>query len=345
MPSSGELALNVVRSGSREVILVRIVLIADDDIVASTLAKGLLESWGFEVMVARDGEEAISILSQPTDAPRIAIVDWSMPGCSGLEVCRRVRLNAERGYTYLIMATARGERKDILEGLSAGADDYLVKPILAAELRARIEIGKRIVNLQEQLLSALASARYEASHDSLTGLWNRGAVIDQFSTLLARCEREGGQIGLLLADIDHFKRLNDTYGHQGGDVVLRHVARLLRCAVRVYDIVGRYGGDEFLIVAPACDLYDVTQLGERMCDIISKSPAELNGAMAKVSISVGALNVLSCSLGHESRLIDAADAVLYQAKNEGRNRMCVQSIKLDKLPAPPPGRPLPENSL
>ena len=323
----------------------RKVLIADDDIVASTLVKGLLESWGFEVLVARDGEEAVSILLHPSDAPRIAIVDWSMPGCSGLEVCRRVRLNSEHGYTYLIMATARGERKDILEGLSAGADDYLVKPILAAELRARIEIGKRIVSLQEQLLSALASARYEASHDSLTGLWNRSAVIEQFSTMLARSEREGGQIGLLLADIDHFKRMNDTHGHQGGDIVLRHVARLLRFAVRVYDIVGRYGGDEFLILAPACVLYDVTQLGERMCELIAKAPVELSGVTANVSISVGALNVLSCAPGHESRLIDAADAALYRAKDEGRNRVCVQSIKLDKVPATPAARPQPENPL
>jgi len=324
---------------------VRKVLIADDDIVASTLVKGLLESWGFEVLLARDGEEAVAILLHPTDAPRIAIVDWSMPGCSGLDVCRRVRLNSERGYTYLIMATARGERKDILEGLSAGADDYLVKPILAAELRARIEIGKRIVNLQEQLLAALASARYEASHDSLTGLWNRSAVIEQFSTLLARGEREGGQIGILLADIDHFKRLNDNYGHQGGDVVLRHVARLLRCAVRVYDVVGRYGGDEFLIVAPACDLYDVTQMGERMCELISTASADVGGVGAKVSISVGALNVQQCAVGDESRLIDAADAALYQAKNEGRNRMCVHSIKLDKLAGPPAARPQTENPL
>lgn len=312
------------------------VLIADDDVVASTLVKGLLESWGFQVTVARDGEEAVAILLHPTEAPRIAIVDWSMPGCSGLDVCRRVRLNSERGYTYLIMATARGERKDILEGLSAGADDYLVKPILAAELRARIEIGKRIVNLQEQLLSALASARYQASHDSLTGLWNRSAVIEQLTAVLARCEREGGAVGLLLADIDYFKRLNDTYGHHAGDNVLRHVARLLRCAVRVYDIVGRYGGDEFLIIAPACDLYDITQLGERMCDLIAKSPAELGGRAEKVTISVGAVNVQSCVLGNENRLIDAADAVLYQAKNEGRNRVCVETMRLDKIAGLPP---------
>ena len=308
------------------------VLIADDDAVNSTLISRLLASWGYEVVVARDGIQAIGALLQDGDAPRIAIIDWSMPGRTGLEVCRQVRLNSDRAYTYLIMATSRGRREDILEGLNAGADDYIVKPIFAAELRARIEIGKRIVKLQEQLLGALTSARHQATHDSLTGLWNRAAVLEQLTAAMSRCDREGAQIGLLLTDIDHFKRLNDTYGHQGGDAVLRHVARLMRCAVRVYDAVGRYGGDEFLVVAPDCDLYDVTQLGERMCELIRQTPLSLGRATEQVSISVGAISCKNCSPGQESRIIDEADTALYQAKKEGRNRACSHAVVIEPAP-------------
>jgi diguanylate cyclase (GGDEF)-like protein len=299
------------------------VLIADDDPVTVKLIAGLLEPWGYEVVIARDGDEALSIL-QSAESPGIAIVDWTMPGCTGLDVCRRIRATPHDKYIYLIMATGRGEREDILEGLRAGADDYVVKPIFAAELRARLETGKRIVSLQEQLLAALASAEYRASHDVLTGLSNRAPALERLSVELARSGRDGSAISVLMADIDHFKKINDEYGHRTGDVVLRHVANLLRYSVRVYDVIARYGGEEFMIVAPGCKLADATNLGQRICDLVGTSPVRIDGKSIETSISIGVAGVHQCAGVQDSMLIEAADAELYRAKNSGRNRVCAR---------------------
>jgi diguanylate cyclase (GGDEF)-like protein len=312
------------------------VLVADDDPVTVKLVVKLLESWEYEVVTAGDGNEALAIL-QSSEPPGIAIVDWNMPGYTGLEVCRQVRATAHDKYIFLIMATARGVKADILEGLSAGADDYVVKPIFAAELRARLETGKRIVSLQEQLLAALASAEYRASHDVLTGLSNRAAAIERLSAELARSERDGSAIAVLMADIDHFKKINDEYGHLTGDVVLRHVANLLRYSVRVYDVIARYGGEEFLIVALGCKFADATDLGHRICELVNSSPVNINGTQISTSISIGVIGAHQCAKAQEATLIAAADAELYRAKNSGRNRVCARMIEL------PGARPVSRN--
>jgi diguanylate cyclase (GGDEF)-like protein len=310
------------------------ILVADDDLVSSKLVSGLLQSWGYQVLLARDGDEALAQLLGE-HAPSIALVDWTMPGQSGLEVCRKVRAGTGREYTYLIMVTARGERDDILQGLHAGADDYLVKPIFPAELRARIEIGKRIAELQEQLLCALKNAEYQAGHDALTGLWNRGAIFEQLSTALAHSERRGEPVGVLLADIDHFKAINDTHGHQVGDAAIRHAAGVLRASVRSYDLVGRYGGDEFLIIAPDCSAPDLAQVGERMVERLAQSPLSTPGGPIRLSLSVGAAVALDAVGRGENLLVAAADAALYDAKKAGRNRVSLQVLSPSRqIPVP-----------
>jgi diguanylate cyclase (GGDEF)-like protein len=312
------------------------ILVADDDPVSSTLVLKLLQSWGYAVLFARDGNEAVALLSGP-QAPRIALVDWTMPGQTGLEVCQKVRASAGREYTYLIMVTARGERGDILEGLNAGADDYLVKPIFPAELRARIEIGKRIAKLQEELLRALQTAEYQAGHDALTGLWNRRAILEQLRSTLAQAKRRGEPTGALLVDLDHFKTINDTRGHQLGDAALRHTAAILRSSVRSYDLVGRYGGDEFLIVAPNCEAGEVVEIGQRIVEQVAKTPlaAGAEADYIPLGVSVGAAVTSAATSHDENVLIAAADTALYAAKKAGRNQVCSQVVPTTcQIPAP-----------
>jgi two-component system cell cycle response regulator len=209
------------------------ILIAEDEPVQQRLIKKWLAKWGHEVIVANDGVEALSVL-QADNPPMLAILDWMMPGMEGPQICRQLRKCADRPYIYIVLLTAKNEKQDLIAALHAGADDYLAKPFDAQELRARLETGMRILRLQEQLLFA-------SEHDPLTGLLNRGAVVDALKWELARAQREGSSIGVILADLDHFKAINDTFGHLEGDSVLRAAARTISSSIRGYDSAGRYG--------------------------------------------------------------------------------------------------------
>ena len=228
------------------------VLAAEDNPVLQSMLRGMLTKWGYEPVIARDGLEAWNIL-QSDDAPRLAILDWMMPGLDGVEICQRIRAAAREPYVYMVLLTARTESQDLVDGMDAGADDYLTKPFNAHELRVRLRAGSRILELQEQLRPRPRALRMQATHDGLTGLLNRSAILETLTNELDRAGRDGQPLAVLLADVDRFKSVNDTYGHQAGDAVLREAARRMRGAVRRYDAVGRYGGEEFLIVLPGCD--------------------------------------------------------------------------------------------
>jgi diguanylate cyclase (GGDEF)-like protein len=195
----------------------------------------------------------------------LAILDWMMPGLDGVEVCRKVRQAGGAPYVYLIMLTGRAERRDVVQGMGAGADDYLSKPFDEQELRVRLRAGRRIVDLQEAL-------RTLATRDALTGTWNRRAILEILRRELARGAREGTPVGVVLADLDHFKRVNDTLGHLTGDAVLSEAARRIGAALRPYDALGRYGGEEFLIVLPGCDPEGASQVAERVRGRVAEAP-------------------------------------------------------------------------
>jgi diguanylate cyclase (GGDEF)-like protein len=295
------------------------ILIAEDQIHLSRLLRKMLHSWGYEVAVVHDGLAALEALRAP-DAPRLALLDWLMPGLDGIEVCRRVRADAGRPYTYLVLVTGQGGREQMLDGLEAGADDFLLKPVETAELRARLASGQRIVTLQEQLLTTQRQLWERATHDSLTGLWNRAAILELLHRELARGRRECRPVGVLLADLDHFKRINDTFGHLAGDRVLRQVAGRLGEAVRLYDTVGRYGGEEFLIVLPGCDAVHATGLAERLCRCVAAEPAEWQGRPIPITLSLGVAAWDAAAAGDAAGLLQTADEALYRAKAAGRNR-------------------------
>jgi two-component system, cell cycle response regulator len=296
------------------------ILVAEDNADFRFGLQHVLKGWGFEVVPVADGVDAWRRLREP-DGPRIALLDWLMPGLDGPGVCREVRRRPAGPYIYLILLTGRADQQDIILGLEAGADEYLVKPVDLYELRARLRTGRRIIDLQEQLLAAQEALRHEASHDPLTGLWNRAATLDRLERELARGRREAKAVGALMVDVDHFKRINDTHGHPTGDAVLCELSRRLPGAVRPYDTVGRYGGEEFLVVLPECDAVRTAQLGERLRQAVDATPLDLPDGAIRVTISVGGAATGPPERADAVGLVRAADAALYRAKGGGRNRV------------------------
>ncbi len=239
------------------------VLIADDSATSRILLRSALQRWGYQVVVAENGAQALEILQQP-DSPSLAILDWVMPYLTGPEVCQRIRETHREPYTYILLLTSKNTKHETVQGLDAGADDYIVKPFDEHELQVRLRAGKRIIDLQLDLLRAREELRERANKDLLTMLPNRSAIATTLEQELARCHRDRRSVGVIILDIDHFKKINDTYGHFAGDAVLRETASRLRHNMRPYDQVGRYGGEEFLVVLPNCDLEQATMQAERM---------------------------------------------------------------------------------
>lgn len=296
------------------------ILVADDDSTMRRLLLSGLTRLGYQVEAACNGDEAWDLLQQPV-AAEIAIFDWMMPGITGVELCRKLRQRKEAPYVYVILLTAMDSLDDLVAGMEAGADDYMTKPFKAAELNARLRAGRRILDLQRELLAAQAQLSVLANHDSLTGLWNRRVVMERLDQEIVRAAREGNSLGVILLDIDHFKRINDSWGHAQGDEVLRRVAAVLRDSVRPYDCVGRYGGEEFLIVAANCDLAESLTVAERVRGALCATPVATPSGMITVSASLGVSAAQFHADLDANALIVAADQALYRAKNRGRNRV------------------------
>jgi two-component system cell cycle response regulator len=296
------------------------ILVAEDDPVSRRMLRSFLEKWGYEVIQAADGTEALATL-QSGDAPPLAVLDWMMPGMEGPEVCREVRKNSDRAYSYLLLLTARSQKEDVLKGLEAGADDYLTKPFDAQELKARLHVGQRILDLQRNLLTATEELRFRATHDLLTGIGNRASVLDALKRESARQVREGGSFGVVLADIDHFKSVNDTYGHLVGDSVLKECARRMKLCTRTYDSLGRYGGEEFLMVVPTGDVRGTTALAERVRSAVAEEPVVTDAGPIPLTVSLGIAVSPATDPVDTKELLRCADEALYSAKANGRNRV------------------------
>jgi two-component system, cell cycle response regulator len=307
------------------------ILVADDDPISAQILRRLLGQWGYDVLLARDGDEAWQLM-QSAEAPRLAILDWEMPGMDGPELCRKLRERLETPYIYVILLTARAQRADLIAGMEAGADDYLTKPFDAHELRVRLRAGRRILDLQVALLEAQEALRIQATQDPVTGLWNRGMIMNLLHRELARARREGTPLSIFMADLDLFKRVNDSFGHLAGDLVLRETGQRMLAALRAYDSIGRYGGEEFLAVLVSCDVAAATKLAERIRGIVGSTAMNTSEGLISITVSIG----IACQLPPSGEamltayadlsttaesLVRAADQALYRAKQAGRNRV------------------------
>ena len=292
------------------------ILIAEDDPVTRRLLEASLRKWGYDVLATVNGSEAWEALQGP-EAPSLVISDWMMPVMDGLELCRKIRKMEKPGYIYFIVLTSKGMKKEIIEGLEAGADDYLTKPFDRDELKFRTMIGERIIKLEQRILKL-------ANTDSLTGTLNRRAFIERMEEETHRCRREKTPLSLIITDIDHFKIVNDRYGHQAGDLVLQKFAEQLTSSSRIYDFSARYGGEEFILCAPGAEGHQARSIAERIRKRVAAMRIMPPGASQAIQItaSFGAASFSPESKEDLDSLIKRADDALYKAKSEGRNRVC-----------------------
>jgi diguanylate cyclase (GGDEF)-like protein len=295
------------------------VLIADDDPVSLQLLKRTLEAWGYAVSMAEDGDIALRMLEAP-EGPALAIVDWEMPWLDGPTLCQRLKSRSDTHHIYVIMLTSKAASPDIVTAMEAGADDYVEKPFRPEELRVRLRAGERIVEMQ-------AGLRRKASHDELTGILNRRMVLELLGREHHRAIRDERPLAVAMLDLDLFKQVNDRAGHLAGDAVLREAAKRITTSIRVCDLAGRYGGEEFLIVMPRCDDETSLRVADRVRAAIAATPMGSNDQPIAITASIGVTATVAPETTTPDALIANADAALYRAKANGRNR--VDSIPTD----------------
>ncbi|HEV7815740.1 MAG TPA: diguanylate cyclase [Janthinobacterium sp.] len=298
------------------------ILIAEDDTSSRLVLGATLRKLGHEVTAVADGRSALEAWQHGEFV--LLISDWMMPDMDGLELCRMVRAASRLQYTYIILLTALSGKGRYLEGMGAGADDLITKPFDEEHFAARLHVAERILGLHETL-------RFQAMHDHLTGLWNRGRIMENLQDELVRAAREDCCIGVILADLDHFKRINDTHGHLAGDAVLQETSRRMLHALRPYDRIGRFGGEEFLIIASGGDRSHPLAVAERIRDRVAEAPVQTAAGPIMVTVSLGVAITRSGVRENASVVIAAADAALYRAKN-GRNRVEVAEWEGPGLP-------------
>jgi two-component system cell cycle response regulator len=302
------------KSGPKEAMQI---LIADDDPVSGKILEKNLHKWGYKTLLANNGHEAWQALQKP--GLRLALLDWMMPKITGLKLCQRIRRISKPNYTYIILLTAKDGLPDIIKGLEAGADDYMTKPVNFMELHARLQTGRRIIQLEDHLLKTQKRLYELSTRDNLTALWNRATILRFLQEELEQGAREKSPTSTIMLDVDLFKIVNDTYGHLAGDAVLRGIAAGLTKNVRLYDKIGRYGGDEIFIVLPNCGLNNVAKIAERLRLACARNKIKVPGGRISVTLSLGCASSEARDRPSVDQMIFACDRALYQAKHLGRN--------------------------
>lgn len=295
------------------------ILVVDDSPVYRKLVEQSLSQEHYTVLLARNGREALELFAK--HQPALVITDWSMPDISGIELCQRIRRDYRQFYAYVILLTGNTDKEEVIEGLAAGADDYLTKPFHSGELQARVRVGRRIVELHRQVQDKNRQLEEMALTDPLTGLPNRRAIDFWASRQLSAAVRHDFPIWAVMADLDHFKSINDTHGHDAGDIVLKSFAEILKANTRKSNICGRLGGEEFLVVITHVEKKNVAIAIERIREQFAAQRFTVERHTFGATASFGIAGVLVTACSDFGDLVTRADAALYSAKRQGRNRI------------------------
>ncbi|MCP4349229.1 MAG: diguanylate cyclase [Desulfobacterales bacterium] len=293
-------------------------LIAEDDSMTRLALRKNLKRWGYDVLETKDGAEAWNMLSAE-DPPRIAILDWMMPGMEGIDICKLLHESDKTPFIYTILLTSRADKEDIVEALDNGAYDFLSKPVHSAELRSRIAVGVRLVEADDKLREYAAEMERLATTDSLTGLYNRRYFFEKAGKELELAMQNKTQLSLILMDIDHFKKVNDTYGHFAGDEALKALTACCKETLYDYDLFSRFGGEEFAILLPGTDKDTAFKLAEQMRKVIGEISIDFTGQSFNVTVSIGVASMDNTGESLET-ILKRADDAMYQAKKNGRNQ-------------------------
>ena len=309
-------------------------LVADSDPDRLRLLEGWLTRWGYDVTSARNGVEAWSRLEVERE-PILVLLSWRLEGMHGIDVCRKLRLHPELPSVYvLLFAGDRGE-EDLLDGVNAGADDFVFAPLESVEVKARVRTGARIVEIERALRASQDALRVQSTRDAVTGSWNRAAILDLLHKERERARRKSGSVGVVLADLDAFRKVNESLGTPVGDEVLREAARRMSSALRPYDAVGRYGGEEFLIVLPGSDGLGGLTVAERIRESFSGKPVHTSAGPVSITLSLGVAAEGGESASDGSALLRAAGTALKRAQQTGRNRVALSDesgLSIDAVP-------------
>jgi two-component system, cell cycle response regulator len=303
------------------------VLVVDDDEVVRAQLMVLLRLAGYDVHAAGSGEEALRILE--TIPCQIVLTDWQMPDMDGLSLCRNVRIKDDEGYVYVLMLTVRNSTRDILAGLAAGADDYIVKGTASEVILARLEVGRRITQVEHSLRASNQENGRLSVTDPLTGAHNRRYLMRNLPRELERARRYEHPLAILSCDLDRFKRVNDRFGHEAGDETLQaFVIRSASCIREATDWIVRSGGEEFVLVLPETTLDGASCVAKKVREVLAVEPIATSAGPLFVTVSIGATAVETADeLARISmvELLRAADRCLYVSKNLGRDRVTAAS--------------------
>ena len=295
------------------------ILAVDDSPIYRKLVDQSLSKDYYPLLFAKNGREALDVFAE--HRPSLVITDWTMPDISGIELCQRIRRDFQEHYAYLILLTSHANKEQVVEGLAAGADDYLTKPFHPGELVARVGVGRRMIELHRQVEAKNRQLEELALTDPLTGLPNRRAIDLWASRQISAAARHNFPFWVVMADLDHFKRVNDTYGHEAGDTVLKGFAEVLKANTRQSNICGRLGGEEFLLILTHIDEEQARTAIERIRKRFEALEFSFAGGTTRVTASFGVAELHGSQPPELCALLNRADVALYGAKNRGRNQI------------------------
>ncbi len=288
------------------------VIVAEDDPVTLMLIKDKLTKWGYQVIEAENGRQVLELLEEHPDV-QLFLFDWQMPELDGISLCVALKNKKSIAASYIIILTSKKTTENLVLALESGADDFISKPFAPDELKVRLKAGSRVINTENQLL-------HQATHDPLTNVLNHRAIIDELAKLWALADRKKSSLALLMLDLDHFKKVNDSYGHQAGDFALKTFCQLVKTELRPYDYFGRYGGEEFTICLPSADADQAMSVAERIRSRLESRPMEYDGLCFPITVSIG-IALHSENQKSPKELLMSADKAAYEAKSKGRNQV------------------------